>query len=40
MKTIGYLNQIAREFGVPATTRSWVTIDAVIRALGEPRARD
>jgi uncharacterized protein (DUF1697 family) len=31
MRTIGYLGQIDKLFGVPATTRSWKTIQAVIR---------
>ena len=33
MKTIGYLGQIDRLFGAPATTRSWSTIVSVIRIL-------
>jgi uncharacterized protein (DUF1697 family) len=33
MKTIGYLGQIDKLFGVPATTRNWNTILAVIRLL-------
>ena len=33
MKTIGYLGQIDKLFGVPATTRSWNTITAVVRIL-------
>lgn len=33
MKTIGYLGQIDRLFGVPATTRSWSTILSVLRIL-------
>ena len=33
MKTIGYLGQIDRLFGVPATTRSWNTILSVLRIL-------
>ena len=33
MKTIGYLGQIDRLFGAPATTRSWSTILAVLRIL-------
>lgn len=33
MKTIGYLGQIDRLFGVPATTRNWNTINAVVRIL-------
>ena len=33
MKTIGYLGQIDRVFGAPATTRSWSTILSVLRIL-------
>jgi uncharacterized protein (DUF1697 family) len=33
MKTIGYLGQIDRLFGAPATTRSWNTILSVLRVL-------
>jgi uncharacterized protein (DUF1697 family) len=33
MKTIGYLGQIDKLFGVPATTRNWNTILAVVRIL-------
>jgi uncharacterized protein (DUF1697 family) len=33
MKAIGYLGQIDRLFGAPATTRSWSTILSVIRIL-------
>ena len=33
MKTIRYLGQIDRLFGVPATTRSWNTILSVLRIL-------
>jgi uncharacterized protein (DUF1697 family) len=33
MKTIGYLGQIDKLFGVPATTRNWSTIVAVVRIL-------
>ena len=33
MKTIGYLGQIDRLFGVPATTRNWNTITAIVRIL-------
>ncbi len=36
MKTIGYLGQIDRLFGVPVTTRNWKTILAVIRVLKAP----
>lgn len=33
MKTIGYLGQIDRLFGTPATTRNWNTVIAVLRIL-------
>ncbi len=33
MKTIGYLGQIDKLFGVPATTRNWNTIVAIVRVL-------
>jgi uncharacterized protein (DUF1697 family) len=33
MKSIGYLGQIDKLFGVPATTRNWNTIMAVVRIL-------
>jgi uncharacterized protein (DUF1697 family) len=33
MKTIGYLGQIDKLFGVPATTRNWNTIAAIMRLL-------
>jgi hypothetical protein len=33
MRTISYLGQIDRLFGVPATTRSWSTIGAILRIL-------
>lgn len=33
MKTISYLGQIDKLFGVPATTRNWNTILAVVRIL-------
>jgi len=33
MRTIGYLGQIDKVFGVPATTRNWNTILAVVRIL-------
>ena len=33
MKTIGYLGQIDKLFAVPATTRNWNTIIAVVRIL-------
>jgi uncharacterized protein (DUF1697 family) len=33
MKTIGYLGQIDKLYGVPATTRNWNTIVAIVRIL-------
>lgn len=33
MRTIGYLGQLDTLFGVPATTRSWSTVGAILRAL-------
>jgi len=33
MKTIGYLGQIDKLFGVPATTRNWKTILTVVKIL-------
>ena len=33
MKTIGYLGQIDKLFGVPATIRNWNTIIAIVRIL-------
>ncbi len=33
MKTISYLGQIDKLFGVPATTRNWNTIIAIVRIL-------
>jgi uncharacterized protein (DUF1697 family) len=33
MKTIGYLGQIDKIFGVPATTRNWNTVRAVVGIL-------
>jgi uncharacterized protein (DUF1697 family) len=39
MKAIGYLGEIDRLFGMPATTRSWNTITAVAKALGNGRIR-
>jgi len=35
MKTIGYLGQIDKLYGVPATTRNWNTIMTVVRLLKE-----
>lgn len=40
MKTIGYLGQIDRLFGVPTTTRNWNTILAIVRILKEKQAAD
>ena len=36
MKTIGYLGQIDKLFGVPATIRNWNTIAAIVRVLKTP----
>jgi uncharacterized protein (DUF1697 family) len=37
MKTIGYLGQIDKLYGVPATTRNWNTIVSIVRILkGQP----
>jgi uncharacterized protein (DUF1697 family) len=36
MKTIGYLGQIDKLYGVPATTRNWNTILAILRILKSP----
>ena len=33
MKTIGYLGQIDKLYGVPATTRNWNTIITIVRIL-------
>jgi hypothetical protein len=33
MKAIGYLGQLDKIFGVPATTRNWNTITAISRIL-------
>lgn len=33
MKTIGYLGQLDKLYGVPATTRNWNTIMAIVRIL-------
>jgi uncharacterized protein (DUF1697 family) len=33
MKTIGYLGRLDKLFGVPATTRNWNTIVAIVRIL-------
>jgi uncharacterized protein (DUF1697 family) len=39
MKTIGYLGQLDKLFGVPATTRNWNTIMAVVRILKDERKK-
>ena len=36
MKTIGYLGQIDKLYGVPATTRNWNTMIAIMRLLKSP----
>ena len=40
MKTIGCLGQIDKLYGVPATTRNWNTMLAVLRVLHEQKTRD
>jgi uncharacterized protein (DUF1697 family) len=41
MKTIGYLGQIDKLFGAPATTRNWNTILGIVRILrGEGRGKE
>jgi len=35
MRTIGYLGQIDKLFGVPATTRNWNSITAIVRVLNK-----
>lgn len=37
MKTIGYLGQLDKLFGVPATTRNWNTILAIVRILKDEK---
>jgi uncharacterized protein (DUF1697 family) len=39
MKAIGYLGQIDKLFGVPATTRNWNTITAIVRILKGERKK-
>ena len=36
MKTIGYLGQIDKLYGAPATTRNWNTIATIMRILKDP----
>jgi uncharacterized protein (DUF1697 family) len=38
MKTIGYLGQIDKLVGSPVTTRSWSTIEAIVRILESERS--
>jgi len=38
MKTIGYLGQLDKLYGVPATTRNWNTMLAILRILKAPRS--
>jgi hypothetical protein len=38
MKTIGYLGQVDKLFGAPATTRNWNTILAIVRILKDQSA--
>jgi uncharacterized protein (DUF1697 family) len=40
MKAIAYLGQIDKLFGVPATTRNWTTIDAIVRVLEDQKSKD
>lgn len=37
MKAIGYLGKLEKTLGVPATTRSWTTIEKVLKILDQPR---
>jgi uncharacterized protein (DUF1697 family) len=39
MKTIGYLGQIDKLYGAPATTRNWNTIMAIVRILTDHKNR-
>jgi uncharacterized protein (DUF1697 family) len=39
MKTITYLGQIDKLFGVPVTTRNWNTIKAIVRVLRDQRKK-
>jgi uncharacterized protein (DUF1697 family) len=40
MKTIGYLGQVDKLFGVPATTRNWNTMTAIVRILQGESKKD
>ena len=35
MKAIGYLGKIEKQFGVPVTTRSWNTIERIVKILSQ-----
>jgi uncharacterized protein (DUF1697 family) len=37
MKTIRYLSQLDKIFGVPATTRNWNTMTTIARILQKPQ---
>ncbi len=37
MRTIGYLGQIDKLYGVPSTIRNWNTVIAIVRILKTPR---
>lgn len=39
LKTIGYLGQIDKLYGVPATTRNWNTIMSILRILRGPLSK-
>jgi uncharacterized protein (DUF1697 family) len=39
MKTIGFLGKIDKLFGVPATTRNWNTIAAIVRILKDHKPK-
>jgi uncharacterized protein (DUF1697 family) len=39
MRTISYLGQVDKLYGVPATTRNWNTIMAIVRILRDQRNR-
>ncbi|MEO7182875.1 MAG: hypothetical protein ABI141_18765 [Gemmatimonadaceae bacterium] len=40
MRTISYLGQLDKLFGVPMTTRNWTTVRSILRALDDPRNAD
>lgn len=39
MKTIGFLSQVEKRLGLPATTRNWNTINAVVKILKGARVK-